>query len=125
MESALRPFDLGNTQWYVLFLLADRGPMNQRELTRELDVERATLSAVLSALVRKGLVEQTPDPDDQRQKVLHITTAGRDLWSSVPDPIALIADVAFAGVDATELETTKRVLRDATQRLIDYRNETR
>ena len=95
MEAALRPFDLGNTQWYVLYLLAHHGQMNQREMTRTLDIERATLSEVLSAPVRKDLIEQTPDPEDQRQKVLHLTTAGRHLFESVPDPIALITTIAF------------------------------
>jgi hypothetical protein len=47
MEFVLRPYDLGNTQWYVLYLLASEGPMNQRDLTRKLEVERATLSAVI------------------------------------------------------------------------------
>jgi DNA-binding MarR family transcriptional regulator len=121
MESVLRPYDLGNTQWYVLYLLANDGPMNQRDLTRMLEIERATLSAVISALVRKGLIGQMPDPDDQRQKVLQITAAGRDLWATLPDPIELITAVAFDGVDDAEIETTNRVLRNATQRLNDYR----
>jgi MarR family transcriptional regulator, lower aerobic nicotinate degradation pathway regulator len=120
MESVLRPYDLGNTQWYVLYLLANDGPMNQRDLTRMLEVERATLSAVISALVRKGLIDQLPDPGDQRQKVLQITAAGRDLWATLPDPIGLVAAVAFDGVDHTEIETTNRVLRNATQRLNNY-----
>jgi len=123
MEAVLRPFDLGNTQWYVLYLLANHGPMNQRDLTRTLEVERATLSAVISALVRKGLIEQTPDPEDQRQKVLHLTTAGRDLFESVPDPIALITAVAFEGIDDAEIATTQRVLSGATQRLINYKKD--
>jgi DNA-binding MarR family transcriptional regulator len=121
MESVLRPYDLGNTQWYVLYLLANDGPVNQRDLTRMLDIERATLSAVISALVRKGLVDQMSDPDDQRQKVLQITTVGRNLWAALPDPIGLIAAVAFDGVDDAEIETTNRVLRDATQRLNNYK----
>jgi len=56
-------------------LLAHDEPINQRELTRTLEIERATLSAVISALVRKGFVEQISDPDDQRQKVLQLTPA--------------------------------------------------
>jgi MarR family transcriptional regulator, lower aerobic nicotinate degradation pathway regulator len=121
MESVLRPYDLGNTQWYALYLLAKEGPMNQRHLTRKLEIERATLSAVISALVRKGLIDQVPDPDDQRQRVLQITAAGRNLWATLPDPIGLIARVAFHGVDDAEIATTNRVLRDATQRLINYK----
>lgn len=123
MEAVLRPFDLGNTQWYVLYLLANSGPMNQLDLTRALEVERATLSAVIGVLVRKDLIEQTPDPDDQRQKVLHMTAAGRDLWDTVPDPIALITAVAFEGVDDADIATTQRVLSGATQRLANYKKE--
>jgi DNA-binding MarR family transcriptional regulator len=121
MESVLRPYDLGNTQWYVLYLLANEGPVSQRSLTRTLEIERATLSAVISALVRKGLIDQLPDPSDQRQKVLQITTTGRNLWMTLPDPIELIATVAFDGVDDTDIATTNRVLRDATERLINYK----
>jgi len=62
MESVLRPYDLGTTQWYVLYLLAHDEPINQRELTRTLEIERATLSAVISALVRKGSLNKYPTP---------------------------------------------------------------
>lgn len=122
MEVVLRPYDLGTTQWYVLYLLANE-PINQRDLTHTLEIERATLSAIISALVRKGLVEQLSNPDDQRQKVLRLTTAGRNLWATLPDPIGLIAAVAFDGVDAAEIAIANRVLRDATERLNDYKNE--
>ena len=54
MEAALRPYDLGGTQWYVLHQLAKKGPTMQRELLRMLQVERATLSVVVTTLVRKG-----------------------------------------------------------------------
>jgi DNA-binding MarR family transcriptional regulator len=123
MEFVLRPYDLGTTQWYVLYLLAHDEPINQRELTRTLEIERATLSAVISALVRKGLVEQISDPHDQRQKLLQLTIAGRNLWATLPDPIGLITAVAFDGVDDTEIALANRVLRDATQRLNNYKNE--
>jgi DNA-binding MarR family transcriptional regulator len=90
MEATLRPFDLGNTQWYVLYRLANDGPTKQRDLRNMLEIERATLSGVIAALVRKSLIEQVPDPDDRRQKVLRITTAGTNLWALLPDPISLI-----------------------------------
>ncbi len=120
-EAALRPHDLGNTQYYVLTRLAADGPLPQREVTRELDIERATLSAVIGALVRKGLIEQQPDPHDQRQKLLSITNAGRGLCATIADPIGVIASVAFAGVDEADIATMNRVLKEATQRLTDYK----
>ena len=117
MDAVLRPYDLGSTQWYVLHQLANQGPTMQRDLVRQLHIERATLISVVLTLVRKGLVEQMPDSEDQRQRMLRITDAGRKLWTQLPDPVALILSVAFDGVDQTELETARRVLQAATERL--------
>jgi DNA-binding MarR family transcriptional regulator len=117
MESVLRPYGLGSTQWYVLYQLANDGPAMQRDLGRMLQIERATLSGIVATLVRKGLVAQLPGSEDQRQRVLRITDAGMKLWEELPDPLALIRAIAFDGADATELATAIRVLQAATQRL--------
>jgi DNA-binding MarR family transcriptional regulator len=120
MEVALRPYDLGSTQWYVLHQLANVGPTMQRDLVLKLHIERATLSGVVETLVNKGLVAQSPDPADQRQRMLRITASGRKLWGELPDPVALILKVAFEGIDKAELATAIRVLETATQRLNNY-----
>ena len=117
MDSVLRPYDLGSTQWYVLHQLANEGPTMQRDLVRMLQIERATLSGIVTTLVRKGLVDQTPDSEDQRQRMLRITRSGTKLWRELPDPIELITAVAFDGADPTELAIARRVLQTATQRL--------
>lgn len=72
-------------------------------------------------LVRKGLIEQTRDLGDQREKMLHITPTGTALWDSLPNPVPLIASVATDEVDPADLETVNRVLGGATRRLIDYK----
>ncbi len=116
MEDALRPYGLGATQWYVLYQLANEGPTLQRDLQRILQVERATLSDVVTRLGRKELVEQVPDERDQRQRLLRMTTAGLRLWNQLPD-LSLIEDLAFGGIDPADLATAVRVLRIATERL--------
>ena len=123
MESVLRPYDLGSTQWYVLYQLANDGPTMQRDLGRMLQIERATLSGIVATLVRKGLVDQMPGSEDQRQRVLRITGAGTKLWKELPDPLALIRAIAFDGSDAAELAVALRVLRSATQRLNHHMSE--
>ncbi|MEW5809160.1 MAG: MarR family transcriptional regulator [Actinomycetota bacterium] len=122
MEDALRPHGLGSTQWYVLHQLTHGGPTLQRDLQRTLQVERATLSVVVTALVSKGLIEQLPEPSDQRQKLLRMTAAGRRLWKQLPD-LTRIEDTAFAGMDADDLATAANVLRTATERLENHRPE--
>src|ERR1035437_6838564 len=102
MDSVLRPYDLGSTQWYVLYQLANEGPTMQRDLVLMLQIERATMSGVVATLVRKGLVDQTPDAEDQRQRMLRISRSGTKLWKELPDPIDLILTVAFGGADPAE-----------------------
>lgn len=123
MDSVLRPYDLGSTQWYVLAQLATKGPTMQRDLVRALHIERATLSGVVATLVRKGLVEQTPDSEDQRQRILRITRSGMKLWKSLPNPTELVLAVAFDGADPAELAIARRVLQAATQRLNQHISE--
>jgi DNA-binding MarR family transcriptional regulator len=120
MESILRPYGLGPTQYYVLYKLANDGPTMQRDLGRLLQIERPTLSGIVTTLVRKGLLAQLPGPEDQRQRVLQLTEAGMKLWEELPDPLARIRAIAFDGADAAELATAVRVLQAATQQLNDH-----
>lgn len=116
MEAMLRPYDLGTTQWYVLYYLVQDGPTMQRDLVKVLQVERATLSSIVGVLVRKGLVEQVPDHVDQRQKLLRLTDAGTRLWNELPN-LAVIHSTAFDGIDQASVATAIRVLQTATERL--------
>ena len=120
MDTVLRPYGLGSTQWYVLYQLANEGPTMQRDLVQMLDIERATLSGIVTTLVRKGLVSQTPDSEDQRQRMLRITRAGSKLWEALLNPIGQILEVAFTGTDPAELEITRSVLQAATKRLNEH-----
>ncbi|WP_459614267.1 MarR family winged helix-turn-helix transcriptional regulator [Bordetella sp. 2513F-2] len=116
MDDALRPHGIGATQWYILHQLARVGPTMQRDLVGSLQIERATVSIVVANLVRKGLVQQTADAVDQRQKMLRLTAAGAALWNKLPD-LTFIRDLAFGGFSDADIEATVRVLKTATERL--------
>ena len=122
-ERLLRPYNLDSTQWYIMFHLANHGPTAQGELLAVLRVEKATLSTLVGTLVRKGLVDQTPDPANQRRRVLTLTDAGRERWRELPDPIALTLKVSFDGIDTEAMATAARVLRTATERLTQRATE--
>jgi MarR family transcriptional regulator, lower aerobic nicotinate degradation pathway regulator len=107
----------------VLYQRAHDGPTMQRDLGRMLQIERATLSGIVTTLVRKGLIDQVAGSEDQRQRVLRLTDAGRKLWEELPDPLARIRTIAFEGSDAADLATAVRVLQAATQRLSDHMSE--
>ena len=84
IESILRNYGLGPTQWYVLYELINEGPTKQSDLSRMLKIERATLSNVVASLVRKNLIDKASYSKDQRQRVLIITDLGTKLWEGFP-----------------------------------------
>lgn len=120
IERILRPHDLGSTQWYVLHQLVNHGPTRQKDFVKLLQIEKPALSDVVAALVRKGFVDQAPDPNDQRQRVISLTDTGRILWDDLPDPIELILRIAFEGFDPETLKLVAGVLQVATERLNNH-----
>jgi len=113
VETLLRAHGIGSTQWLVLRHLALAGPTVQRDLGRIVDAERAALSGIVSTLVRKGFVEQVISTADQRQRVLTLTRAGRELLDELPDPFEEVREVALAGIAPAEIAAAIEVLKRA------------
>lgn len=117
MDSALGPYGLGRTQWYILYHVDAAGELRQRELQSILGVESATLTPLVAALVNKGWLVQKPSVDDRRSKVLTLTAAGLNHFRSVPNPIVRARRKALAGLDETEIEMARTVLQRAVRNL--------
>ncbi|WP_223357651.1 MarR family winged helix-turn-helix transcriptional regulator [Leifsonia sp. ZF2019] len=113
VETLLKAHGIGSTQWLVLRHLAHAGPTAQRDLGPIIDAERAALSGIVSTLVRKGFVEQTISPADQRQRELTLTPSGRRLLDGLPDPFAVVRGVALAGIDPAAIDAAIQVLERA------------
>lgn len=121
MEEILRPYDLGSMQWYVLGRLAESGPLDQRVVVKSSDVSRATLSDIISNMVTKGLISQSTNTGDERQKILELTSKGKQLWKKLPDPVETIMAIAFEGVANTDLDLIRQTLLRAASRLNNYK----
>lgn len=72
-------------------------------LARELNVADPTVSDAVAALIRKGLVVRTPDPDDRRRHDLALTQAGRKTAAELSRWTAP-AEIATSKLDRVEAE---------------------
>jgi DNA-binding MarR family transcriptional regulator len=117
-NDVLRPFGVAQSQWYLLHAISSRPPeTTQRELQGALQIESATLTAAVDALVRKGWVERTLSAADRRVKEVRLTPAGRDLWRQLPDPIVATRRAMSRGIDNRDRDAAQRVLDQATANL--------
>ena len=64
----------------VLQLLANKGPIQMNQISRELLTTSANITSLIDRLERKGLVRRVEDNDDRRKIIIQLTTEGKKLF---------------------------------------------
>ena len=78
-DDAMRPLGLTHGQFSLMMSLNRPEPPGMAAVASLLGMDRTTLTAVLKALQRRGLVKVTADPADGRARLLTLTAKGRRL----------------------------------------------
>jgi DNA-binding MarR family transcriptional regulator len=78
-DDAMRPLGLTNGQFSLLMSLNRPEPPGMAAVAFLLGMDRTTLTAVLKALRRRGLVKVSADPADGRARLMTLTVKGRRL----------------------------------------------
>jgi DNA-binding MarR family transcriptional regulator/N-acetylglutamate synthase-like GNAT family acetyltransferase len=73
------PYSL--TEARVLFEISHRDDMTASDLSRELGLDPGYLSRILARLGRRGLVDKVRSETDGRQRLLRLTSEGKDAFS--------------------------------------------
>jgi MarR family transcriptional regulator, organic hydroperoxide resistance regulator len=64
-------------QGRVLCAIARNGELSQIEIAHGLHIERATVTNMVQRMEKSGLIERTPDPEDQRVMKVRLTPDGK------------------------------------------------
>lgn len=107
-RDALHDFAVTPGQAGILLLIRDNAGISQSALARAVGVERATLGQTVEGLVRRGLVERRPKPDDRRAWALHPSEAG-----------AAFAARLLPAIEAHEAELLDRLAPGEAEQLRD------
>lgn len=110
-------FDLTLEQLLVLHLLDERDGRSLTELSQSAGRERTTLTRMIDNLEKHGLVAVTPDTDDKRQKLVHLTDKGRSKHASAHACCSKLCEAAAQNVDGAEVELTYRTLEKISDNL--------
>ncbi|MDX6644807.1 MAG: MarR family transcriptional regulator, lower aerobic nicotinate degradation pathway regulator [Miltoncostaeaceae bacterium] len=116
VDAGLAAEDVGAQGLGLLLRLVERDGLTQIELARRQRVEAPTVCRMVDRLVRDGLVERLPHPDDRRASRVVLTDEGRRVAER---GMAVVADLearAFADLDAGQRDA----LMAAAQRVIDW-----
>jgi DNA-binding MarR family transcriptional regulator len=103
------------TQVGVLTALRRHGPARVQALARKLGTRHATMSEVVSTLVRRGLVAKEPDPDDARAVRIALSPEGATVAAEryrVPPGLSRALEGLAAGERAAFKRTLAAIIRD-------------
>ena len=93
----------------LLALWAENG-IRQSDLVASCKCEPPTVTKTLSRMARAGLLERRRDPVDGRVSRVYLTRRGRGLQAKVLGCWAILEQRTFAGLDAAERRTLRRLL---------------
>ncbi|MFF0492313.1 MarR family winged helix-turn-helix transcriptional regulator [Nocardia sp. NPDC003482] len=103
----------------VLTRLAENGPLSQRALVDQLQLDKSSMVYIIDELEKQGLAERRRDDRDRRSYAVHITDAGRDrLLAATATADAVVADL-LAPLSPAEREQ----LHDLLGRFIAHAEE--
>jgi MarR family transcriptional regulator for hemolysin len=100
----------------ALFAIARRGPMTQKELAEELEIETPTLVRVLDGMERQALIARSEDAADRRAKRIAMTPAGQTAFEAMHLLATdlrgrIAADISEADIDIA-LSVVGRLMRN-------------
>lgn len=111
-QPLLKQFGLTYPQFIAMILLWQRDGQTVGELGEQLYLQSNTLTPMLKRLETLGYVRRSRDPADERQVLIHLTEAGRDLRLAAFDIIGAIRDAtALTGETAKRMTEEVQALR--------------
>jgi DNA-binding MarR family transcriptional regulator len=109
------------TQLSILALVSGQGPIGLAELTRREGLHPSLVSRTVSALLRRGMVQRTPDPADHRTALISSTGAGDETYRKVREDRAVIISRCLAGMPAAAQARVVAALADLEQLSLEVR----
>ncbi len=119
LDRRLKFLGVSQASWMTIAVAAKaKGPLSQSELAQRLDVEGATMVAMVDRLVKAGFVVREPSLTDRRVKRVVLTPAGDLLYDRVRTEAAAFRKELLDGIDPKKLLVATELLENL-QGIID------
>jgi MarR family transcriptional regulator for hemolysin len=104
--------------WYYLRVLAERGEINQLELSKRVGIASTTAVPALDYLEKRGLVKRVRDPNDRRKYFVMLQDEGKRLVDEMlPDLTDMISE-SLDGISQKDMRVFWKVMHQIETNLI-------
>lgn len=109
-EQYRRRFALRMTDWRVMAVLGDGGPLTQRQLCQLTLMDKVPVNRACKALEERGLAERKPNENDGRSHLLELTAEGRAVHARIMPLAEKIEEELFSSLSADERAAFRTML---------------
>ncbi|MBT2687477.1 MarR family transcriptional regulator [Bacillus sp. ISL-47] len=96
--------DLTNDQHYTLRYINQVGSCTSSELAEVFDVKKSAITAMITRMWEKGLIQRTRDENDRRVVYLTLTEKGNELYAEAEEKIHKLVESLITRFDQTEIQ---------------------
>ena len=120
-----RPYaDISVAAFQVLAIIEGEGkPLPPSVVAERMVTTTGTMTSLLDTLVRRGLVQRLPHPDDRRMLLIDITDAGREMVDLVLPVTHRITKDVFQDLTEEERQSLLELLARVQARITVMREE--
>src|SRR6266702_5924206 len=104
--------------WYYLRVLAERGEVNQLELSKRVGIASTTAVPALDNLEKRGLVQRIRDPKDRRKYYVSLKEEGRRLVDDILPEFTDIHSASLDGISSRDMRVFWKIAHQIEQNLI-------
>lgn len=103
--------------WFYLRVLAERGTINQLELSKRVGIASTTAVTALDNLEKRGLLLRTRDANDRRKYFVSLTAEGQQIIDRLMPKIEAMVITSVTGISVEDMQAFWRVMHQIADRL--------
>jgi MarR family transcriptional regulator for hemolysin len=110
--------NLSIAYWYYLRVLAERGELNQLELSKRVGIASTTAVPALDNLEKRGLVQRVRDPKDRRKYYVSLKGEGRRLIDAMLPELVNMFSASLDGISPRDMRVFWKVAHQIENNLV-------
>ncbi|MEH7123785.1 MarR family transcriptional regulator [Bacillus sp. JJ1503] len=114
--------DLTNDQHYTLRYIRNNESCTSSELAEQFYVQKSAITAIITRLWEKGLIQRTRDENDRRVVYLTLTDKGNELFNQTEERVHKLVESFITQFDQAEIIQFIKTYEKLNQILKDSKN---
>ena len=119
LHKSLNKIGLYKGQPFILFALAEKDGITQKELAEKVQIKAASISVIIRRMEKTGIVERKGDLDDLRVSRVYLTKKGRGILEKAERKMKFLQQECFHGFTQQEKILLRRFFIQISDNLLN------